>query len=133
MKTSLSAMLALMILSCTLSCGKGGGSTPSETALAITTNPPNGSTQTPAPGTSFPLTVTITSKMPSKGVTIDVTAQPDGGGTQFFSSSQSSSQAVNNYTITNTPVAKVCVVTVTVTSLSQSSNTATSSYRFSAK
>jgi len=137
MKTTFSAILTLLILSCTLSCSKGGGggggTPPGETQLTITTTPTNGSVQPPAPGTTFDLNVNITSAIPSKGVTIAVSAAPDGSSTSFFTTSKNSTTAANSFSITGTPVATVCLVSITVTSLSQSSNVATASYRYSAK
>jgi len=46
--------------------GGGGGGGTTEANLAVTLNPPAGSTQPAAPQTDFPLTVTITSTMPRK-------------------------------------------------------------------
>lgn len=110
---------------------KGGGG--SEANLAVTLNPPANSTQPAIPQTTFPLTVSITSPMPSQGVTIDVKAAPDGSTANFFSESRSSTTADNNFTITNTPVSVVCVTTVTVTSKTKATNTITLSYRYSRK
>ena len=126
------AILTLAILSLSLSCGKsGGGSTP-EATLAVTLTPAAGSTQAPAVG-PFNLNVKITTAMPAKGVTIAVFATPDGSSVSYFNTTVNSTQASNDYTIANTPVGQVCVVKVTVTSLSTSTNTWTGSYRYSAK
>ncbi|HZE85758.1 MAG TPA: hypothetical protein VE035_15680 [Puia sp.] len=133
MKRLFSALLAIAIVSLTLwGCGGGGKSTP-EATLAVTLTPAVGSTQAPAPGPNFPLNVKITSAIPAKGVTINVSAAPDGSASAFFTASPNSSQASNDFSITNTPVAQVCVLTVTVTSLSTATNTWTGSYRYSAK
>ncbi|MDP4150882.1 MAG: hypothetical protein Q8927_20130 [Bacteroidota bacterium] len=121
------ALICLTLLSCS-SKNKG---TP-EATLAVTLSPANGTTQPASPG-PFNLTVTITSTMPTKGVTIAVTAEPDGSSVAFFSSSISSSQATNNFTITGTPVGVVSVVNVKVTSNSTATNTWSGSYRYSAK
>src|SRR5215203_2606315 len=64
--------------------GGGGGGGTTEANLAVTLNPPVGSTQPAAPQTDFPLTVSITSAMPAQGVTIDVKAAPDGSATNFL-------------------------------------------------
>jgi hypothetical protein len=71
--------------------------------------------------------------MPSKGVTIAVSAEPDGSSVAFFTTSISSTQLVNNFTITGTPVAVVSVVNIKVTSNSTATNTWSGSYRYSAK
>lgn len=82
MKTALQ-LLAMFFLSTVLlssGCkksgggGGGGGGGTTEADLAVTTNPANGSVQTPSLG-PFDLSVTITSAMPSGGVKIEVTAK----------------------------------------------------------
>lgn len=113
--------------------GGGGGGGTTEANLAVTLNPPAGSTQPAAPQTDFPLTVSITSTMPPQGVTIDVKAAPDGSATNFFTESRPSTIANNNFTITGTPTGVVCVVTVTVTSKTKATNTVTLTYRYTRK
>src|SRR6187200_398772 len=113
--------------------GGGGGGGGDEANLLVTLNPPAGSTQPAAPQVDFPLTVSITSTMPSQGVTIDVKAAPDGSTTNFFTETRSSTTANNNFTITGTPTGVVCVTTVTVTSKSKPANTWTGSYRYTRK
>ena len=121
------------ICSCSDKGGGGGGGGTTEANLAVTLNPPAGSTQPAAPQTDFPLTVSITSTMPPQGVTIDVKAAPDGSTTNFFTETRSSTQANNNFTITGTPTGVVCVVTVTVTSKTKATNAVTLSYRYTRK
>lgn len=125
----------VVIISGIANCGsKGnGGDGATEANLAVTLNPPANSVQPAAPQTDFPLTVSITSTMPSQGVTIDVKAAPDGSSTNFFTESRSSTIANNNFTITGTPANVVCVATVTVTSKTKATNTVTLSYRYSRK
>jgi hypothetical protein len=113
--------------------GGGGGGGGGEANLAVTLNPPAGSTQPAAPQVDFPLTVSITSTMPPQGVTIDVKAAPDGTTTNFFTETRSSTTANNNFTITGTPTGVVCVTTVTVTSKTTATNTWTGSYRYTRK
>ncbi len=129
-------MLALLIIAALpfiSACGGGGGSksTP-EATLTVTTTPAVNTTQ-PASVGPFNLNVKITSAMPAQGVTITVSAAPDGSSTNFFSTSKSSTTASNDFTITGTPVAVVSVVQIKVVSNSTSSNTWTGSYRYSAK
>jgi hypothetical protein len=112
--------------------GCGGGKNTAEPTLAVTTTPASGSTQAPAVG-PFNLNVTITSPIPAKGVTIAITAAPDGSATNFFTKTQSTTATSNDFTITGQEVANVNVVSITVTSNSKSSNTWTGSYRYSAK
>lgn len=126
--------IMLSIASCSdKGSGGGGGGGGSEANLAVTLNPPAGSTQPAAPQNDFPLTVSITSTMPPQGVTIDVKAAPDGSTTNFFTESRSSTTANNNFTITGTPTGVVCVTTVTVTSKTKATNTVTLSYRYTRK
>ena len=113
--------------------GGGGGGGTTEANLAVTLNPPAGSTQPAAPQTDFPLTVTITSTMPPQGVTIDVKAAPDGSSANFFTESKSATAPTTAFTITSTPTGVVCVTTVTVTSKTKATNTWTGSYRYTRK
>ena len=125
--------IILGIGSCSDKGGGGGGGGTTEANLAVTLNPPAGSTQPAAPQVDFPLTVSITSAMPSQGVTIDVKAAPDGSSANFFTESRSSTTANNNFTITSTPTGVVCVTTVTVTSKTKATNTWTGSYLYTRK
>ncbi len=121
----------LMAGNCKKGGGGGGGGT-TEATLAVTLSPAAGSNQAPAPGPDFPLTVTITSTMPSGGVKIDVVAKIDGGA-NFFTESRNSSSATNNFTITSSPKTVTLRVEVTVTSLSLSTNKFTGSFTYSRK
>ena len=118
-------------------CGKGGGGggtpPPSEANLAVTTDPANGTSQTPALG-PYNLKVSITSTMPANGVKIDITAKKDDGANiSFFTTSVNKTTAVNDFTITGTPVASQCLVEIKVTSLTKPSNTWSGNYRYSSK
>ena len=119
---------------CKKSGGGGGGGGTTEANLVVTTNPPNGSVQAPSNG-PFDLTVTITSTMPPSGVKIEINARKDDGTNPppFFTSTNNTTSAVNNYTITGTPVATQCIVDIKVTSLTKSTNTWSGSYRYSRK
>ena len=121
------------IYSCSDKGGGGGGGGGGEANLAVTLNPPAGSTQPAAPQIDFPLTVSITSTMPPQGVTIDVKAAPDGSTTNFFTDSKSTTSAITPFTITGTPAGVVCVTTVTVTSKTKPTNIVTLSYRYTRK
>jgi hypothetical protein len=104
-----------------------------ETSLSVTTTPANGTTEAPAVGPTFPLTVTISSVMPPSGVTIDVKAHPDGSATNFFTETKTTTTKDNSFTITGTPSTVVCVVDITVTSKTCATNKWTGSYRYSKK
>ena len=136
MKKFLPVLALLMIWFCAGNTGckkkppvnPGGGAT-----IQVETSPPAGSVQAAAPGPTFPLVVTIKSAMPPAGVKIDVTARPEGSTVTFFSESVNSSSAVNNFTITNTPVAITSVVEVTVTDLGDAVNKVSLNFRYSRK
>jgi len=126
-------IMSLCIIS---SCSTGGGNTPpppAETNLAVTTDPPTGSVQSPALG-PYNLKISITSTMPSNGVKIEIAAKKDDGtNTVFFTTSINKTTAVNDFTITGTPAATQCLVEVKVTSLTKATNTWSGSYRYSSK
>jgi hypothetical protein len=106
---------------------------PNVSSLTIETSPATGSNLAPAPGPDFPLVVTVTSTMPSGGVKIDVTARAEGSTIPFFNTSTNTSNKVSNFVITGAPQGVTSVVDVTVTSLSDASVKATSTYRFAKK
>jgi hypothetical protein len=133
-------LVALLMLSfCTLhSCSKssGGGTPPpppAEADLVVTTDPANSSLQPPALGPYY-LKVSISSTLPTNGVKIEITAKKDdGSNTIFFTSSVNKTTPINDFTITGTPVATLCLVEIKVTSLTKASNTWSGSYRYSSK
>ena len=133
-KTFLPWIAVLMVLIAMPYCKKSPTDTCSgEATLVITTTPANGTTEPPAPGPNCPLTVTISSAIPSSGVTIEVKARPDGVATTFFTQTVSSFLKVNTFTITGTPSTVTCIVEITVTSKGCNTNKATASYRYSKK
>ena len=118
--------------SCKKSGGGGGGG--NEVALNVELSPAANSNQAPAPGPDFPLTITIKSTLPPSGVTIDVTAREDvGGSTPFFSQSINSTTAVTTLNITGSPRNVTIRVNVTVTSRTDANNKWTGSYTYSRK
>lgn len=133
-------MLAGLLSSCSKgsgggSGGGGGGGGTTEADLVVTLNPAAGSVQPAAPQADFPLSVSITSAMPPQGVTIDVAVKKDDGtgAPAFFTTSLSTSSAVNNFTITGTPTGVVCITDVIVTSKTKAANKWTGNYRYSRK
>lgn len=104
-----------------------------EATLVVSTTPANGTTELPAPGPTFPLRVSITSAMPASGVTIEVKARPDASATTFYTETKSTTVKDNDFTITNTPNTVTCIVEITVTSKTCSTNKWTGSYRYSKK
>lgn len=138
-KYALLSFAVIMSLAILFSCHKGGGNSTgcSEAALVVTTDPTtlNSHVEAPAPGPDFPLRVMVTAGMPSAGVTILVTATPEGSTTAFYTETKSSTTANTNveFNITNTPALTSCVVNITVTSKSCESNVWRGSYRYSMK
>lgn len=133
-KITLFCFAVLLVLGLS-KCGKSGGgsSSCSETAMTVTTTPALNSVDPPAPGPDFPMQVNITANLPAAGATVVVTAKPESSGTAFFTETRTVTSANNTFNITNTPVSTSCIVTITVTSKSCSSNTFTGSYRYSRK
>lgn len=137
-KAALAGLAIISILFIAPACGKGGGGGGgggcTETALQVSTTPAINTTEAPAPGPDFPLTVNITGGMPTAGVTIQIKAHPDGSTTNFFApTATSTTNASNSFTITGTPAATNAVVDITVTSKSCATNKWTGSYRYSRK
>jgi hypothetical protein len=127
-------LLSMIVFSVTPACKKSSGGGTAEASLVVEITPAAGTTEAPAPGPDFPLKVEVKSTMPPSGVKIEVTAKKDGSADPaFFTSSKNSSASQNNYTITGTPATVICIVSVTVTSLSKASNVWTGSYRYSKK
>ncbi|MBE7172947.1 MAG: hypothetical protein INR73_20390 [Williamsia sp.] len=138
MKTTrqFSFIAVLLLLLAAAGCQKSpSNDLTGEENLTVQTSPvtTNNHVEAPAPGPTFPLKVTITSKMPSGGVRIDVVARLDGSATTFYTESKSSLTADNNFVIANTPKTVICVVEITVVSNTNSSNKWTGSYRYSSK
>jgi len=127
-------MLSYCVLySCSKSSGGGTPPPPSEANLVVTTDPANGSLQSPALG-PYNLKVSITSALPANGVKIEITAKKDdGSNTIFFTTSADKTTPINDFTITGTPIATQCLVEIKVTSLTKASNTWSGSYRYSSK
>jgi hypothetical protein len=124
-------VMALAISFCT-ACKKN--KVAPEPSLMVETTPANKSNNLNLLGPDFPLTVEITSTIPAKGVKIEVAATKEGAADPaFFTATGTSTAPQNNYTITGTPSGLTCVVTVTVTSVSQASNKWVGSYRYSKK
>lgn len=114
------------------SCKKSN--TNNEAGLVAETTPANNSNNLNILGPDFPLKIEITSAMPANGVKIEVTAKQDGSANPaFFTASNNTTAPENNYTINNTPAGVTCVVNITITSLTKSSNVWMGSYRYSEK
>jgi len=133
-RTLFLALTVVMILGLMPNCKKKKGDDPcaTQTAISATTSPAINSVQAPSPGPNFPLRITITN-LPSTGVSITVKAKPEAGGTEFFSETRNSTTAVNDFTITGTPLNVVSIVEITITSSNCPANKWTGSYKYSRK
>ncbi len=133
MKRTAFALLMIALAFVALpACKKSSGT--SEAGLVAQTTPANQSNNLNILGPDFPLKVEITSAMPANGVKIVISAAKDGSADPaFFTATNNTTAPQNNYTITNTPSGVTCVVTITITSLTKSSNVWAGSYRYSMK
>lgn len=133
----------IILLSAALSsCSKGGGDTPTppvvvtEADLVVTTTPVVDAILTPAAlGSGLPVTVNISSVLPSGGVKIDVTAKLETGGANFFTGGTTkSTTTANSFTVLNIPTGgQACICTITVTSLSKPTNLWSGTFKFANK
>ena len=131
-KTAFALLMVALAFVALPACKKSSAN--NETGLIAQTTPANQSNNLNILGPNFPLKVEITSTMPPSGVKIVVTAAKDGSSDPaFFTATNTTTAPQNNYTITNTPSGVTCVVTVTITSLTKTSNVWTGSYRYSMK
>ena len=124
---------------CKKSGGGGGGGTPDpcvgQATVSATTIPRVNTLQAPATGPDFSLAITLTN-VPSAGVSIVVNARPEtpAGSTVFFTQTHATvTGTTDNFTITGTPAATICVVDITITSKNCSTNKWTGIYRYSKK
>ena len=117
-----------------VSCSKDGGGEPTppppppeEEALKISTN---ASSLNITAGAQFDFTVTVDSKMPANGVKIEYTVRGESDNQVYPQGpaieTKTASTAIS---LSGLPRQKFCVTSITVTSLSKSSNTASTSFR----
>ena len=124
-------IMATVVFASFPSCKKSKAD--SEAGLVVETTPANKSNNLNILGPDFPLKVDITSVIPASGAKIEITATAEGVAEAFFTATSYSSAPQNNYVITNTPNGVACVVNITVTSLSKSTNVWKGTYRYSKK
>ena len=102
-----------------------------ESKLLVELTPPNASTQSPQWGPDFPLKIIVASPIPSKGVNISVSAAQEGTTNYYYTKYLNTDQPQTNLKITGTPGDVTCVVQVIVTSVTDTFNKWTGSYRYS--
>ena len=97
-----------------------------EQKIVFTIDAVNNSTAT---GTNFPVTVTLTSAMPSQGIKIEATTVNQGSGATLPQGAPySTSSAKNTIVISGLPQQQWCNVTIKVTSNNTSTNTDSQSF-----
>lgn len=141
------SLLMLFTLAVVISsCGKkGGGSTPTpptppppppvevEENIAFSLDPDPGTTTATALSGTYTFKVTLSSKMPSTGISIDITTKRDSDGTTLESKNVKSSVATTDISTGTLASGVLYNVTVAVTSQRTSSNTATRSFKVARK
>lgn len=119
-----------------LSCSKKASTPsapPAEAALAFTINPDPGSIVLAALGATQNFNITVTSALPSAGITASVLAVKELDSSTVFSQSLTSNLANFTTSIQNLSNGVVCNVTITLTSRSSATNTVTKTFKIARK
>lgn len=119
-----------------LSCSKKAPATPAppvEAKLAFTINPDPGSTVLAALGATQNFSITVTSALPTAGVTASVLAVKESDGSTVFSQSLTSNLANFTTSIQNLQNGVVCNVTITLTSRSSATNNVAKTFKIARK
>lgn len=123
------------------SCGKTTTPTPppqpppveKEENIVFSLDPDPGTTTVSALAGTHSFKVNLTSKMPSSGISIDLTTKKDSDGTVSESKNIKSSVAANDVSIGTLVSGVLYNVTVTVTSQKTSTNNATKTFKIARK
>lgn len=141
-------VFSLFVILVSAACGKGsggsggGGVTPTpptppvetEENLVFTYDIDPGSNIYAALGATQEVKITVTSKMPTAGVTTDIVVKRDSDGTTVSSSSlTAATTSPITGTISNLATNVVCTATITLKSVSKASNTATKTFKIARK
>lgn len=130
MKRSIAIVLFCCLAAVFTGCGKGGGggtSTPEEENLNVKLNTDNPAKST---SSSHTFTVEVLSKMPPSGVKVNVNVKREDNSAAVYSTEYTTTAAVSSVTISGLPMGQVyCVATVTVTSVTKSTNTWSGNFR----
>jgi hypothetical protein len=106
---------------------------PNEAQIVFTINPDPGTTTLSVLGATQNIAITITSTMPSQGVTADISVKKDSDNSTVFSQTLSMSTASANVSIQNLTVGDVCTATITLTSKAVATNKATKTFKLARK
>jgi hypothetical protein len=139
----LSLFVILVSSACSKSSGGSGGGgpvtpptppAPTEDAIVFTYDIDPGANIYAALGATQEVKITVTSKMPTAGVTTDIVVKRDSDGTTVSSSSlTAATTSPITATISNLATNVVCTATITLKSVSKASNTATKSFKIARK
>ena len=139
-----SLFVILVSSACSKSSGGsgGGGVTPTpptppvetEENIVFTFDIDPGSNIYAALGATQEVKITVTSKMPTAGVTTDIVVKRDSDGTTVSSSSlTAATTSPITATISNLATNVVCTATISLKSVSKTSNTATKTFKIARK
>ncbi len=126
-KTLIIVAIIIFLNACGKSSGTGTTTPVAEPNIAFSINATDNSI---AVGTSFPITVTLTSAMPSSsGIKIEATVV-DQTNTQTVTqnAAATSTSAVNTFTLINLPKGHWCTATIKVSSVKTTTNAASKSF-----
>ena len=141
-------VFSLFVILVSAACGKGsggsggGGVTPTpptppvetEENLVFTYDIDPGANIYAALGATQEVKITVTSKMPTAGVTTDIVVKRDSDGTTVSSSSlTAATTSPITGTISNLATNVVCTATITLKSVSKASNIATKTFKIARK
>lgn len=135
----ITVLLVTILLTAGMSCNKGdsgGGGTPpppAEVQIAFTISPDPGTTVLAALAATQDIAITISSKLPTAGVKIDLTLTKDADGSTVFSQSLTSSSSSVTATFQNLVSGVICTATIKVTSASTASNNASKTFKIAKK
>lgn len=114
---------------CKKSPSGGGGGVINEENLIIAIDPDPGNTIAQSLGSNYSFNILVQSKMPTLGVTIDISCKKESDNTVVFSQSLQSTISLVNATINGLPFNEVCIATINVKSKSTATNTALKTFR----
>jgi hypothetical protein len=141
-------VFSLFVILVSAACGKGsggsggGGVTPTpptppvvtEEDIVFTFDIDPGANIYAALGATQEVKITVTSKMPTAGVTTDIVVKRDSDGTTVSSSSlTAATSSPITGTISNLATNIVCTATITLKSVSKASNTSTKTFKIARK
>ena len=126
----------------TISCSKSGGGgsvtptpppTPTEENIAFAIDIDPGSTVYAALGATQDAKITLSSKMPTAGISVDVVVKKDSDNSTVSSASYSSLTSPITASISNLMPGVLCTATFTVTSKTTASNSSVKSFKMARK